>query len=154
LRPLPYEESERLVFLNEHTRQFGMMAVSWPDFADWRAQQTVFEQMGIYNFANYNLTGSGEPEQLQAAQASADTFATLRAQAALGRVFTGDEDRPGAPAVVVLSHKLWQRRFGADPNILNRSITLSARSYTVIGVMPPRFLFPEDPDLWIPVGTF
>jgi len=152
LRPLPYDESDRLVILNEHTQQFGTMSVSWPDFVDWRAQQTVFDRIGIYNFGNYNLTGSGEPEQLQAAHASADLFVTLRAKAALGRTFTDDEDKPGAALSVVLSHELWQRRFGGNPNILNQTITLDAGLYTVVGVMPPNFLFPNTPDMWVPVG--
>src|SRR5262245_36576641 len=70
LRPLPHDESDRLVILMEHSQEFGTMAVTWPDFVDWRVQQTVFDQIGIYNFDNYNLTGNGEPEQLLAAQAS------------------------------------------------------------------------------------
>jgi len=152
LRPLPYDESDRLVILSEHTEQFGTMAVSWLDFVDWRAQQTVFDQIGIYGFGNYNLTGSGAPEQLQAAQASTDLFATLRAKAALGRTFTDDEDKPGAALSVVLSHELWRRRFGGDPNILNRAITLNSGLYNVVGVMPPNFLFPNTPDIWVPVG--
>jgi putative ABC transport system permease protein len=99
-----------------------------------------------------NPAGSGEPEQLQAAQASADLFATLRAKAALGRTFTDDEDKPGAVLSVVLSHELWQRRFGGNPNILNQTITLNTGLYTVVGVMPPNFLFPNTPDIWVPVG--
>src|SRR5262245_9049492 len=153
LRPLPYDESERLVNLMEHTQEFGTMAVSWPDFVDWRAQQTVFDQIGIYNFDNYNLTGHGDPEQLLAAQASADLFATLRAKAALGRSFTEKEDQPGAAQSVVLSNELWQRRFGGNPNILNQTIMLNASLYTVVGVMPPNFLFHDSPDIWVPVGS-
>jgi len=152
LRPLPYDDSDRLVILSEHTEQFGTMAVSWLDFVDWRAQQTVFDQIGIYGFGNYNLTGSGAPEQLQAAQASADLFGTLRAKAALGRIFTDDEDKPGPALSVVLSHELWRRRFGGDPNILNQTITLNRGLYTVVGVMPPNFLFPNKPDIWVSVG--
>jgi putative ABC transport system permease protein len=152
LRPLPYEESERLVFLNERSQQMEELSIAWPNYVDWRAQQSSFERIGVYNRNSYNLTGSGEPERLLAGQVSSDLFAALRARAALGRVFTGEEDQPGAAPVAVLSYGLWQRRFGGDPNILNQTITLNDRSYTVIGVMPAGFRFPNRVELWVPAG--
>src|SRR5215471_14191790 len=136
LRPLPYDEADRLVYLSERHPQYEEMSISYPDFGDWRSRNHVFESIGVYNFGSYNLTGGGEPERLQAIRASADLFAALRVRAALGRVFTNEEDKPGAPAVVVLSHELWQRRFGGDPKILNQSLTLNDRPYAVIGVLP------------------
>jgi putative ABC transport system permease protein len=153
IRSLPYEESERLVFLSERSQQLEGMSISWPNYADWRARNNVFEKIGVYNgFSSYNLTGSGEPERLRAGQVSADLFAALRVNAALGRVFTSEEDKPGAEPVVVLSHALWQRRFGGDPNIINRTIKLSDRGYTVIGVMPPGYRFPSGVEIWVPAG--
>jgi len=152
LRPLPYDEAGRLVFLTERHPQFAEMSVSYPDFTDWRARNHVFESIGVYNFGDYNLTGSGSPEQLRGGRASADLFTALRVRAALGRLFTNEEDKPGAPAVVVLSHELWQRRFGGNPNILNQSLTLNERPYTVIGVMPPTFRFARRTQMWVPVG--
>ncbi len=152
LRPLPYSESDRLVFLSEHSKQIERIFVAWPNYLDWRAQNRVFEHIGVYNRDSYNLTGGVEPERLLAGQVSAALFAALRADAALGRVFTTDEDQPGAAPVVVLSHGLWLRRFGADPNILNRTITLNERSYTVIGVMPSGFQFPSRVELYVPAG--
>jgi putative ABC transport system permease protein len=152
LRPLPYDESERLVFLCERTIQSEREFVSWPNYKDWREQNSSFEQVGIYNRDSYNLTGDGDPERLLAGQVSADLFAALRTSPALGRVFTADEDQPGAAPVVVLSHGLWQRRFGGDPGILNQTIRLNERPCTVVGVMPPGFQFPDRVELWVPAG--
>ena len=114
LRPLPYPESERLVWLSERGPNFPTMSISYPNFSDWRAQQQVFEQIGVYNWGNYNLTGKGQPSRLTGVRISADAFTALRAQPAVGRIFNNDEDQPGAPSVAVLSHTLWQDRFGGD----------------------------------------
>src|SRR5262245_8556231 len=151
LRPLPYEEADRLVFLTERSPQNEDMTLSYPDFADWRAQNRVFEYIGVHNSVDYNLTGGGEPERLRAGRASADLFSALRVRASLGRLFTNEEDKPSAPGGVVLSHRLWQRRFGGDPNILNKSLTLDDRPYTVVGVAPADFRFEERNDIWVPV---
>jgi putative ABC transport system permease protein len=155
LRPLPYPESESLVILRERNPQIEGMSVAYPNFIDWREQNSAFQNLGVYRRQNYNFTGSGEPERLVGSQVSADVFAALRASAERGRVFTNDEDKPGATPVVVLSYGLWQRRFGGDLSILDQSMTLDGRSYTVIGIMPPDFLFPGNrtgTDLWTPVG--
>ncbi len=152
LRPLPYDEPNRLVFLYEHATGFNEMSISYPNFTDWRAQNQVFEKIGVYNRDNYNLTGGGEVERLRAAQMSADAFDVLRVQPALGRVYSSEEDKPGANPVVVLSHGLWQRRFGGETNIIGRSLTLNDRNYTVIGVMPQGFQFPTRVEMWVPAG--
>jgi putative ABC transport system permease protein len=152
LKPLPYAEADRLVYLSERHPQYEEMSISYPDFTDWRAQNHVFEHIGVYNFGDYNLTGSGEPARLRGGRASADLFTALRVRAALGRLFTNDEDKPGAPGVVVLSHELWRQRFGSAPNILSQSLTLNDRPYTVIGVLPPDFRFERGTQLWVPVG--
>ena len=152
LRPLPFAETDRLVYLTERNPQLASVSLSWPNFTDWRAQNSVFEKMAVYNRDSYNLTGRGDPERLFAAQASADLFAVLRVQAAQGRVFTSAEDAPGAEPVVVLSHGLWQRSFGGDPAIVGRQITLNGRGYTVVGVMPKDFLYPARAELWVPLG--
>src|SRR5262249_15286949 len=109
LKPLPYEEPDQLMLLSEFGANFGEMSISYPNFLDWRAQNHVFDKIGVYNRNNYSLTGDGAPEQLLAAQMSADVFDVLRVKAALGRVYTNDEDKPGANPVVVLSYGLWQR---------------------------------------------
>ena len=152
LRPLPYHESERLVFLSERSQVLEGMSIAYPNFLDWREQNNAFESIGVYRRQSYNLTGSGEPERLGAGQVSADLFTVLRVNAAIGRVFTNDEDKPGATPVVVLSHGLWQRRLGGDPRIIGETLTLDGRSFTVIGIMPPGFLFPSRVEMWTPVG--
>src|SRR6266516_3250405 len=123
LRPLPYEESDRLVFLNETSKVMDEISISYPNFTDWRNQNHVFEKIGVYNRNSYNLTGNGEAERILTGQVSADLFSALRANAAIGRVFTNDEDKPGGQPVVVLSKALWQRRFGGQISILNQQLT-------------------------------
>jgi predicted permease len=152
IRPLPYEESERLIFLNEKSPVLDEMSISYPNFADWRNQNQVFEKMGVYNRASYNLTGVGEAERITTGQVSADLFSVLRVNALHGRVFTNDEDKPGGTPVVVLSYGLWQRRFGGQTNIVGQPITLNGKSYTVIGIMPQKYLYPSRVEMWVPVG--
>ena len=152
LRPLPYEEAERLVFLNEKSPTLDEMSISYPNFTDWRNQNQVFEKIGVYNRNSYNLTGAGDAERILTAQVSADLFSALRVNAMLGRVFTNEEDKPGGTPVVVLSYGLWQRRFGGQENIINQALTLNGRSYTVIGVMPQGYLYPSRVEMWVPVG--
>ena len=152
LRPLPYVESDRLVFLNETSKAMDEISISYPNFTDWRNQNQVFEKIGVYNRDSYNLTGAGEGERIITGQVSADLFAALRVNAAIGRVFNNDEDKPGGSPVVVLSYGLWQRRFGGQASIVNQSLTLNGKSYTVIGVMPEGFQFPSRVEMWVPVG--
>lgn len=155
LRPLPYHEPENLVYLNERSPVLDDMSISYPNFTDWRNQNHVFEKIGVYNRESYNLTGYGEAERILTAQVSADLFSALRVNAAVGRVFTNEEDQPGGPPVVVLSYGLWQRRFGGQMSILNQALTLNGKSYTVIGVMPQGYLYPgysRPVEMWVPVG--
>jgi putative ABC transport system permease protein len=152
LRPLPYYESDRLVFLNETSKTMDEISVSYPNFTDWRNQNQVFEKIGVYNRSSYNLTGAGEAERIVTGQVSADMFAALRVNAAIGRVFNNDEDKPGGLPVVVLGYGLWQRRFGGQTSIVNQPLTLNGKSYTVVGVMPEGFQFPSRVEMWVPVG--
>src|SRR2546426_1132571 len=152
LRPLPYDEADRLVYLTETSQSTAEVSISYPNFTDWRAQNHVFEKIGVYNRNSYTFTGGGEAERILTAQASADLFSALRVNASLGRVFTNEEDKPGGTPVVVLSYALWQRRFGGQANIVNQSLTLNGKNYTVIGVMPPDYVFPSRVEMWVPVG--
>ena len=126
--------------------------MSYPNFTDWRNQQSVFEKFGVYSGNNLTLTGAGEPVRVAGAMMSADVFAALRTQPEIGRVFREDEDKPGAPPVAVISHALWQNRFGGDAGIVNKTISLNGKPYTILGVMPAGFEFPNKVDLWLPVG--
>lgn len=152
LRPLPYDDADNLVFLNEKSPVLDEMSISYPNFVDWRAHNQSFENVGVYNRGSYNLTGTGEAERIVTGQMSADLFTVLRASALHGRVYTNDEDKPGGTAVVVLSYGLWQRRFGGQMSILNQPITLNSKPYTVIGVMPQTFQYPSRVEMWVPVG--
>ena len=152
LRPLPYHESDRLVFLHERSAVLDEMSISYPNFTDWRNQTQTLEKIGVYNRASYNLTGAGEAERIVTGQVSADLFSVLRVNALHGRVFTNEEDKPGGTPVVVLSYALWQRRFGGQQSVLNQAITLNNKSYTVIGVMPKTYAYPSRVEMWVPVG--
>ncbi|MCU1267446.1 MAG: hypothetical protein JWM21_3764 [Acidobacteria bacterium] len=152
LRPLPFPEPDRLVFLNETSKAMDEISVSYPNFSDWRNQNKVFEKIGVYNRSSYNLTGAGEAERIITGQVSADFFSALRVNAALGRLFTNDEDKPGGEPVVLLSYPLWQRRFGGQTSILNKPITLNGKAYTVIGIMPQDYQLPSRVEMWVPVG--
>src|SRR5882762_2410519 len=152
LRPLPYDEADRLVFLNETSKTMDEISISYPNFNDWRNQNHVFEKIGVYNRDSYNLTGYGDAERILTAQMSADLFSALRVNAAIGRIFTNEEDKPGGTPVVVLSYGLWQRRFGGQSNILNQVLTFNGKSYTVIGVMPPGFQYPSRVEMWVSAG--
>ena len=154
LRPLAYPDSGQLVWLCERGPDWSGGSISYPNFTDWRNQQSVFEKFGVCSGNNFTLTGAGEPVRLEGALMSADVFAALRTQPEIGRVFREDEDKPGAPPVAVISHALWQNRFGGDAGIVNRTIGLNGKPYSVLGVMPAGFEFPNKVDLWVPVGPF
>src|SRR5262249_55809185 len=145
LRPLPYAKPEELVQIYEANAQqnYTRFSFSLANFVDHRDQQTSFEQMAAYFRRDFNLTGVGEPERVQAAVVSASFLPLLRVQPMLGRAFLTEEEMPGKHRVVALSHGLWQRRFGANPQIINQPITLGGNAFTVVGVLPPRFQFPD-----------
>src|SRR6266568_32439 len=154
LRPLAYPDSGQLVWLCERGPDWSGGSISYPNFTDWRDQQSVFEKFGAYIGNNFTLTGAGEPVRLAGALMSADVFAALRTQPEIGRVFREDEDKPGAPPVAVISHALWQNRFGSQAGILNKTISLNGQAYTILGVMPGGFEFPNKVDVWVPVGPY
>jgi putative ABC transport system permease protein len=157
LRPLSYPESERLVDV-WHTppRQsfpgLDRFSVSPANYLDWKAQSGAFEQMAVYGFVGLSLSTSNDPLPLIGAPVSSDFFSVLRVNPILGRTFTADEDQPGRDQVVVISHALWQRAFGANPNIIGQSLTLNSRNFAVIGIMPAGFEFPREAELWVPLA--
>jgi len=154
LRPLAYPDSDRLVWLG-HTaaKPNQASAISPPTFADYRKECQSFENLTalLLDRSTFNLTGEGEPERLQGRHVTASFFATLGVTPALGRVFLPGEDEPGRDRVVVLSHSLWQRRFGADTKIVGQALRLNGQSLTVIGVMPASFRWQAD-ELWAPLA--
>jgi putative ABC transport system permease protein len=156
LQPLPYEQPNQLVMLGSEQRNQaldGRGSFSVPDFLDVQRSSTTLQHVAIVQQTGTIATEGGDPERLLGAAVSSDYFAVLGAKPELGRVFTPDEDKPGAASVVLLSHALWQRRFGGDPNILGREIELGGKT-TVIGVMPTGFEYPisdDNQDFWEPV---
>src|SRR5437763_210009 len=155
LRPLPYPEPDRLIMIFESNPKGGSpkFSVAPPNFVDWRAQNQVFDNLAAVNVANYSLTGQDKPERILGARVSASLFKVLGVLPALGRGFTSEEDRHGRHQVAILSQGLWERRFGRDPGILGKTITLDAESYTVVGVMPAGFQFPNaETELWTPIA--
>jgi len=129
LRPLPYPDSGQLFWLCERGPDWSGGSISYPNFVDWRNQQSVFAEFGVYSGGSFTLTGKGEPVRLAGVLMSADVFAALRTQPEIGRVFREDEDKPGAPPVAVISHALWQNRFGGDAGILNNAVSLNGKPY-------------------------
>ena len=157
LRPLPYPEPDHLVFLNEHPQGRKEMdfSVSLPAFEDWSAQNRVFERLACFRGDSFNLTGHGQPERIRGLMVSGTFFSTIGVAPVLGRTFTPKDDRPGAAPTVVLSHRLWQRRFAGDPGIVGQLLMFNARAFTVIGVMPPNFGFvSRNAEMWAPIGLF
>jgi len=153
LKPLPYPDSARLVRIFE-TFTHGYGSVSTPNFFDWRRQNHVFDHLEAFSNGSLNLQSGGEPERIPSVVATAGLFEMLGAKPMLGRTFLPDEDQPGKPQVVVMSERLWRRRFGADPKLLGSQITLEGQSTTVIGIMPARFQFPPGSltrTLWMPL---
>ncbi len=155
LQPLPFEAPTALVRVWRASAEDERGECSYPDFADLRARQAVFERMAAWRGGDYTLTGRGEPINLRGVVVTADLFPLLGVAPQLGRSFTPAEDQAGQRAVI-LSHSLWQQRFNADPNVLGQSISINSRSYDVVGVMPAGFAFPvqnAESDLWLSLAT-
>lgn len=153
IRPLPYKEAGHLMFLTEAYQRRPGMSLSFPNFKDWRSQNTVFSSIAAYQPSSFTLTGSGLPEQMEGRYITHDWFHTLGITPVLGRDFLPQDDRPAAEPVVILSYGLWQRHFGASLNIVGQAITLNEKKFTVIGVAPPAAYFRVfQPELYIPFG--
>jgi putative ABC transport system permease protein len=153
LRPLPFKEPEQVVAIWEHTPHLGIARNEFApaNYFDLRRQNQSFTDVGAFGQLNVNLTGDGDPEQLDGQLVTANVFSVLGVSPALGRTFAPDEDQTGREHVAVLSDALWRRRFNRDPRIINRSVTLNGESFTIVGVMPASFFFPErEAELWIP----
>jgi putative ABC transport system permease protein len=157
LKSLPFPEADRLLVLNEASKAKPYMTVSYLNLRDWQRQQTVFENITAYSPNSMLLTGAGEPERVTGRSVTANFFATLGAQPALGRAFTEEEDKLGGEPVVILSHRVWQGHFKGDPHLVDQTIQLNGASHTVVGVMAADFDFYGrqnrlNNDLFLPIG--
>jgi len=159
LRPLPFHEPKNLVALGEYDSRAtadpgtAIESISYLDYVDWRDQSKVFERVAVYtNQSVSTLTEGNQATHVQGESVSADLFPLLGIQPILGRTFLPKEDEPGN-YVVILSYELWQRQFGGDRGIIGKNISLDAKQWQVIGVMPPRFTYPlrfsNPPEVWI-----
>jgi predicted permease len=162
LRPLPFKQPQNLVALGEYDLRekadlgTHINSISYPDFVDWRTQNRVFDSVAVYtNQSVTTLTNGREAAHVQGEAVSTNLFSLLGVQPMLGRAFLPNEDEPGNH-VVILSHGLWQQRFGGNPNIVGQSLTLDGQQFQVVGIMPPRFSFPisaVSPELWVTMSV-
>jgi putative ABC transport system permease protein len=153
LKPLPYPDAASLVRVYERVPNYGRFAVAPATFLDWREQNTVFSSIATYGSSTATVDLGSGPERLTGSTASADLFDVLNVAPALGRAFSKAEDAPGKTGVVVLSHGMWQARFGGDPGVLGRTITMNGEPVVVVGVMPASFYFPSrETQYWRPIG--
>jgi predicted permease len=151
LRPLSYPDPSRLLMIHESTAEFSQASVAYPNYLDWRRQTRSFTDMGAYRSADFNFTGSGQPEQVSGEYVSSSVFTVLGVSPFLGRSFLPEEDRQGAACTVMLTYGFWKSRLGADPNILGRPLTFNAVSCAVVGVMPMDFRFSPDARIYVPI---
>ncbi|HEV2964309.1 MAG TPA: ABC transporter permease [Candidatus Angelobacter sp.] len=151
-RPFPYPHADRLAFLWQSNERTGEVEgrVSYPNYADWRAQSQSFEDLAFFTSGKSVFAGVGDPERIMGTLVSSNFFSVMGVSPMSGRVFSSDEQRSGHANVIVISYKLWQSRFGADPHVIGRTVDFGQDHNTIIGVMPPGFSFPNEADLWIP----
>jgi putative ABC transport system permease protein len=142
LRPVPYEDPDAVVLINERSPVSEREPVAFEDYRDWRRDTTAFEALAAGNSETFNLTGMGDPEQVSGSNVSAALFDVLRVKPFLGRLFTEEDDHSTAAPVVVITHASWRGRFNADPAILNRTIVLDAVPRAIVGVLPPGVRYP------------
>jgi putative ABC transport system permease protein len=158
LHPLPFKDPDKIVMIWETDLKKGVnrSIVSPANYLDWKEQNRVFENTSAWRFWFFNLTGGDMPERLQGFQVSSSFFPLLGVEASLGRTFLPEDEQTGRDSVVVLSHGLWQRRFGADPEIIGRHVTIDGEKYTIVGVLPAQFrlfkVLNRELDLWVPLA--
>ena len=153
LRPLPYPEADRLMIVTETGLSMPQISVSFPDYVDWKRDNTVFEEIAISRRESFNLSGleGRAPEQVSGALVTANFFKVIGLNPQQGRVFTEEEDRVGGPLLAVISDRLWGRIFSRDPNVLGRTVNFGNQPYTIIGIMPPQMFSPRTVDVWFPL---
>jgi putative ABC transport system permease protein len=166
LRAMPFRDPQHLVMVWEANPGLDSLVAErvqtcLQNFIEWRDQNRVFEAIGFFRYSSFDLTGSGQPEQIKAAPVSPGFFDVLGVRGVAGRTFTAQESEPGGNRVVVLSHSLYQRRFGANPKVLGQTIVMNGANYTVVGVLPPQFHLPSlrggmeefKPEVWVPADV-
>jgi putative ABC transport system permease protein len=156
VQPLPYHDPDHLVVLRTTQKQNGIRRgnFSWLELQDWKERARSFSAIGGVQYRSFTVSDGGDADRYAGAAVSHDLFPLLGKSPQIGRGFTAEDDRPGGEPVVLLSDDLWKRRYNADPAIVGRGIQVNSKPHTVIGVMPPRFKFPENQYLWLPLSEF
>jgi len=154
LNPLPFDEPDQLVTLHQSKPNFDMGAIPYPNFLDLQKENSTFQSMAISRPFGFSLIGAGEPERVSARFITADFFSVLGLKPTLGRTLAHGEDEPGAAPVALISADLWQRKFGASPDVLQKTITLDDKNYAVAGVIPADFALLGRVDVYVPIGQW
>jgi predicted permease len=154
LNPLPFPHPDQLVTLDQSKPNFDMGAIPYPNFRDLQKENQTFSAMAISRGFGFSLLGAGEAERVTARLVSADFFSVLDVKPALGRGFAPGEDEPGVQPLVVISSDLWQRKFGAAPDVIGKGATLDDKSYTIVGVLPANFSLFRTTDVYVPIGQW
>ena len=150
LKALPFRDPQQLVSVHSVSGPGDLPGIAGYQYLAWKEKNTTFADLAAFSDDNINLTGNGEPERIPYAQVTASLFTTLGVQPVRGRFFLPEEDKPGAIPVVVVSENFWQRRYGRDENILDKTLTLDNKPHRIVGVMPNSFRFPGEFDIWLP----
>jgi len=154
LRPLPFPELDRVVAVWDKLPSRGIQhnEIAMANYLDLKAQNQSFEQLALYRWWSANLTGVDTPERIQGFLVTANFLDAIGIKPIMGRNFYPEENQPGKDAVAIITHSLWQRRFGGDPNIVNKTVTINTIVRTVVGVMPERFNFPKGAEIYAPLA--
>jgi hypothetical protein len=153
LRPLPFLDPGRLFLISYQSTDRTEPGLYDTNYLEYQGQNRAFDKIATFNEDSAVLTGAGSATRVSTALVTSGFFSVLKANPVFGRTFRPEEEQPGKNRVAVLSEKIWQSRFGADPNILGKTITLDGEAYSVIGVMPGRFSYPQDAAVWLPLDV-
>jgi putative ABC transport system permease protein len=152
LKALPFRDPQQLVSVHKApSENAGLPGIAAYQYLAWKDRSTSFDDLAAFTDNNFNLTGEGEPERLSCAQVTSSLFTTLGVKPVRGRFFLPEEDKPGATRVAIVSEAFWQRRFGRDELILQKTLTLDNKLYTIVGVVPNNFRFPGEFEVWLPL---
>src|SRR5829696_9992149 len=152
LKALPFQDPQQLVSLQKVAEPGGLPGIAAHQYLTWKDRNSSFDDLAAFTDNNFNLTGIGEPERISCAQVTASFFTTLKVQPVRGRFFLAEEDKPAANNVAIVSERFWHRRFGRDEAILQSTLTLDNKPYSIVGVMPAGFRFPGEFDVWLPLA--
>jgi putative ABC transport system permease protein len=154
LRPLPFADPDRVIWINQVNPRGNLMSVSWPDFLDWRARVRSFESLAAGRTNPVTLTGRDVARRIDGRRITANFFDVLGVRPAIGRNFVDSDDRPGAEPVAIVSDTFWRRELGGDAEAIGQRVVLDSRAVTVVGILPPGFRYVRDTDVWVAMGPF